>query len=219
MSFWIVICPPSRLLVGLLATSSFGCSRDKPAGAGPVPSVYAAPATSVISPSRSLQARVSAGLAQGPVPRASLDEASVMILIDSAIGGPDEMCLGYLAADVLERAGYSVWPSYNPCLDGRFIHLFPGVDPENGTIALHGSYVDDDIAVARAVSEPGLDAMPSQHDVQLLVADLLRSAAFRSRVGRVTASEGADQFVTSPVDPTQLEKLCRPWRSPAAKHR
>jgi len=142
-----------------------------------------------------------------------------MILIDSTIGGPDEMCLGYLAADVLERAGYSVWPSYNPCLDGRFVHLFPGVDPENGTISLHGSYVDDDVSVARAVSEPGGHAMPSQHDVQLLVADLLRSAPFRSRVGRVTAPESADQFVTSPIDPTQLEKLCRPWRSPAAKHR
>jgi hypothetical protein len=134
-----------------------------------------------------------------------------MFLIDSAANGAAAMCLTYVAADVLQRAGYSAWPFQSPCLEGRYVHLFASVDSAGETISLQGVF--DDIWVARIVARPPGrrgNAMPSRTDVQLLVADVLGSDRFRQLVGRVSAAESADHFVTKPIDQTRLASLCRP---------
>jgi len=52
-------------------------------------------------------------------------EASIMIIVDGSGG---DICLAQLAADVLQRAGYSVWSHWSPCLEGTYVHLAAATD-------------------------------------------------------------------------------------------
>jgi len=48
-----------------------------------------------------------------------------MIIVDGSGG---DICLAQLAADVLQRAGYSVWSHWSPCLEGTYVHLAAATD-------------------------------------------------------------------------------------------
>lgn len=132
-----------------------------------------------------------------------------MILLDPV----QDACLVYLAADALQRAGYSVWPSWSPDLEGTYVHLYPSTDSTKNEISFRGGFGSEDISASRTL-EFALSSIPDRRDVEFLVADVLKSPAFRARVGHVSAAESADQFVTSPIDPAQLRTICSPSPSP-----
>jgi hypothetical protein len=191
------------LVAGLL---SAGCSRKATS------SNHVAPSTSVVgalsvepSDLTRLREQVSNGHAQGPVQKATFEEASVMILID---GHFRDACLVYLAADILQRAGYSVWPYYSHHLEGKYILLHSSGDPADNRIALQGAVGYEDISVFQELAYSSSESSPDPRDVQHLVAAFLRSPGFRKRIGQFPASESAGRFVTSPIHPNQLEALC-----------
>jgi hypothetical protein len=198
-----------KVVIALLALGS--CSRAEPSAVRLTPS---ASSSAIASESDSDRARlldqIAKARAQGPVPVAALAQASVMILIDPAFRDP---CLVYRVADVLQRAGYSVWPYYSHHLDGKYVRLYSSGDASKNEIALHGAFESEDISVTRRLEYGQSAANPDQRDVQFLAAELLKSPAFRSRVGRVAASESANQFVTEPIPVDQINALCSPGTS------
>jgi hypothetical protein len=140
-----------------------------------------------------------------------------MIIVDGTGG---DMCLAQLAADVLQRAGYSVWTYWSPCLEGTYVHLTAETDRRARTLSLHGgTFLDGDISASRAAEPLGaIDQAPNRKDVQLLVALMLDSPGFRRLVGHVTATESADHFITSPIDAAQIQAACAPHRPRPAAH-
>lgn len=128
-----------------------------------------------------------------------------MILIDSFQG---EACVAHRVADVLQRAGYSVWPYFNPDLEGSYVYLRPTRNIGKNELTLQGGFGSEDIAATIALTHSGSTSNPDQRDIESLAAKLLESAGFRARVGRVTAEESAAHFTTSPIPPEQIRRLC-----------
>ncbi len=117
-------------------------------------------------------------------------------------------CLQYAAADVLQRAGYSVWTDNNPCLEGIRMVVVSDVDLSWGNATLTG-YNSGAVTWTPDVSVSiGLDGKLTLHDVQLLVAKLTASPGFRKMVETTLASESAGRFVTEPISSADISRSC-----------
>jgi hypothetical protein len=145
-----------------------------------------------------------------------MQEASIMIIVDGTDG---DGCLAQLAADVLQRAGYSVWTYWNPCLEGTYVHLSAEIDRATRTLSLHGgTFLAGDISASRTVEPLEIEQSLTRLDVQLLVASMLESPGFRRLVGHISATESANYFVTRPIDAAQIQAACAQHRPiPAAQ--
>ena len=128
-----------------------------------------------------------------------------MILIDASAR---ESCLAYRTADILQRAGYSVWPYFNHHLEGKSVTLYASADPSKNEIALRGTFDSTEISATRSLVHASHATNPDPRDLELLVADFLESPGFRARVGRVTAEESGGRFGTAPIPPAQIQSLC-----------
>lgn len=139
-----------------------------------------------------------------------------MLIVDSASLG---YCLQYAAADVLQRAGYSVWTDNNPCLRGTRMTIFSQTDLWWRHATLTGYDIGAESAWSPEVSvSTDLDGKMTLRDVQLLVAKFTSASGFRKMVRATSASESAGLFVTTPLDPASIKGACgKGWpSSPAA---
>lgn len=196
-----------KLVATVLALGGAGCpSADESAGAAggaangpPAPSVPSGPDAEVTRHQR-------LGKVQGPVPRASLAEAAVMIVVDWLTIAPDGICHANLIADVLERAGYSVWGQWSPCLEGQYLKLHVGGATLEGKTSVvvegvfwNGVEVPRPEVMASVLVDEGHQLTRSE--VETLVSELLRAPQFRRLVGRVRAEDSANLFGLGPVTP------------------
>jgi hypothetical protein len=130
-----------------------------------------------------------------------------MLIVDS--GSLGSYCLQYATADVLQRAGYSVWTNDNPCLEGIRMIVDPAADFSWRLATLNGYNSAGEFDSTPDVSVSlALDAEITLRDVQLLAAKFIESPGFRKMVRTTSASESAALFSTTPFDPDEIRRAC-----------
>jgi hypothetical protein len=157
-----------------------------------------------------VRARAAAGVPQGAVRPATAREAALMITVEPVFV---ETCPATLAADILQRAGFSVWTGWSPCLEEPDIMGHVWVERQNDGATytfIFRAWRGETLEVSRRVDG---QRNLSRTEVQDVLREAIRSAKFQKWVADPVRRSG-DRFVVEPIPMAQLERACPEGAAP-----